>query len=359
LIAKSLMDTSARVFRDRIGAFLWMAVASAGLAFFLRATAEVFVPFTAALVIALAASPVVEWLARRKIPPALSVAMVVVLTLVLLLVTALLVQRGIDGFIQDLPKLKARAEELWSSLSQRLGVTGKPLENLGKEPSELRTIAGVGGATALSLLGILFQLLLVMLYLVFLLLGRHHLPGLLRRALGQGRAGVVLVSLARVEREILRYLFMRTAVSLMTAAAVWIILVLYGVQFAGLWALLTFFAQYVPFVGPITLSVLPVLMALVQFPSVSTAAWIALWLSILHLLVGFVLEPRVFSVGLSLNQTLVLLGLALLGWMWGILGALLWVPLMVTLRVAAQQVPGFEAVDVLLGRAAGSRGKAA
>src|SRR5262245_10324406 len=353
------MEMSARLFRDRFGTALLLTAASAGLAFFLRATADVFVPFTVALVIALAANPAVEWLGRRKVPPAVSVIIVVILSLVFLGFAALLVHRGIDGFIQNLPKFKVRAEQIWSSVSHRLGISGKPFEDLGKEPSELRTIAGVGGATALSLVNIVFQLLLVMLYLVFLLLGRQHLPRLVGRAVGPGPAAAVLGSLVKIEREMLRYLFMRTAVSLITASLVWVILAVYGVQFSGLWALLTFFAQYVPFIGPITLSVLPVLMAIVQFPSLTTAAWIALWLSLVHLTVGFVLEPRVFSIGLSLNQTLILLGLALFGWMWGIVGVLLWVPLMVALRLTAQQIPGWVPLDVLLGRATGSQEQAA
>jgi predicted PurR-regulated permease PerM len=335
------------------GLALVAAGASVGLAFFLRETAEVFVPFTVALLLALAAYPLVEWLGARKMPPPLSTALVVLLVLLLLGVAALLTEQGVDSLMGRLPEFKARASDLWTGAAKKLGVTAKPLEGLGKEPTTIRTIAGVGGSTALSVLNGAFQLLLVILYLIFLLLGRRHLPGLLRRAAGRDRARSILHAVERIEREMLRYLALRTIVSLLTAAAVGIILRLYGVQFAGLWALLTFFAQFVPFVGPLILSVLPVLLAVLQFPSLSTAAWIAGWLTLWHLFIGFVVEPRVFSIGLSLNQTLVLLGLALFGWMWGIVGALLWVPMMVALRLAAQQVPALHAVDVLLGRADG------
>ncbi len=330
---------------------LLAAGVSVALAFFLRETAEVFVPFTVALLLALASYPLVEWLSERRVPPRLSVAVIVLLILVLLGVAVLLTEQGVDSLMGNLPQLKSRASQLWTSGARKLGVTARPLEELGKEPSALRTIAGVGGSTALSLVNGTFQLMLVILYLVFLLLGRRHLSALLRRALGRDRATPVLRSVERIERQMLRYLFLRTAVSLLTAAAVGIILWLYGVQFAGLWALLTFFAQFVPFVGPIALSVFPVLLALLQFPSPSTAAWVALWLALWHLFVGFVVEPRVFSLGLSLNQTVLLLGLALFGWMWGIVGALLWVPIMVALRLSAQQIPRLHAVDVFFGRA--------
>jgi AI-2 transport protein TqsA len=352
------MSATEGLLRTRLGFVLLVTAASAGLAFFLRSTAEVFVPFIVAVVIALASHPVVEWLGRKKIPTAVSVGVVVIVSMLVLAVAGLLVQRGIDGFLHNLPQFKTRVNELLSTVSRRLGVSAQSVESMGSDPAAMKTIAGLGGSTALSLVNLILQVLLVILYLVFLLLGRRYLPGLAQRAWGRDRARTVLSSIGKIEREMLRYLFLRTVVSLITAAVVGIILHLYGVQFAGLWALLTFFAQYIPFVGPIAMSVVPILMAAVQFPSLSVAAWIALWLSLWHLIVGFIVEPRVFSLGLSLNQTLLLLGLALMGWMWGIVGALIWVPLMVVLRLAAQQIPGWEPVDVLLGPARAFKGHA-
>ncbi|HLY10282.1 MAG TPA: AI-2E family transporter [Planctomycetota bacterium] len=328
----------------------------AALAFFLRETSAVFVPFTVALLLALAGFPLVEWLAVRRVPPAVSVLLIVVFIFILLSLAGLLLEQGIEGLMGHLPQLKTRAATLWTRMSGRLGITAQPLEDLGKEPSALRALVGMGGSTALSLITGTFQLLLVILYLVFLLLGRRHLPNLLRRALGWDRARTVQESIQKIERQMLRYLVLRSAISVVTASAVGLILRLYGVPFAGLWALLTFFAQFIPFVGPILLSVLPVLFAALQNPSLEPACWIAGWLLLLHLVIGFVVEPKVFSIGLALNQTLVLLGLGLFGWMWGILGALLWVPIMVALRLTAQELPGFHAVDVFLGRADGHEG---
>jgi predicted PurR-regulated permease PerM len=329
------------------------AGATVGIAFFLRETADVFVPFTVAVLLTLAAYPLVDWMRRHRIPPWLSVSLIVLFFLVLLGVASLLIEQGVGSLMKLLPQFKNRATELWTSMAGRLGITGQPLEDLGNEPAAIRALAGAGGSTALSLATVLLQVMLVILYLILLLLGRRHLPALLRRALGQERARPLLRSIEQTEKEVLRYLLLRSCISLLTALAVGVILRLYGVKFAGLWALLTFFAQFVPFVGPILLSALPVLMALLQFPSMSTAVGIAGWLTLWHLFIGFVVEPKVFSVALSLNQSLVLLGLALFGWMWGIVGALLWVPIMMVLRLSARQIPGLHAVDVFLGRADG------
>lgn len=332
---------------------LLAAGATVGIAFFLRETADVFIPFVVALLLTLAATPVVEGMGRYRVPSWLAVSLVVLFFLVLLGVASLLIEQGLGSLMKLLPQFKDRASALWDRAAGRLGITAQPLGDLGSEPTALRALAGAGGATALSLVGILLQLVLVILYLILLLLGRRHLPALLRRAAGPERARGLLRSIEHIEKEVLRYLLLRSLISLLTAVAVGVILRIYGVKFAGLWALLTFFAQFVPFVGPILLSVLPVLLALVQFPSASTALGIAGWLTLWHLFIGFVVEPRVFSVALSLNQSLVLLGLALFGWMWGIVGALVWVPLMMVLRLSARQIPALHALDVFLGRADG------
>src|SRR5262245_8725835 len=70
--------------RSRFAIALLTAAAAAGLAFFLRATADVFVPFMVALVIALASHPVVEWLGRKNIPTPVAVGLVVLVSMLAL-----------------------------------------------------------------------------------------------------------------------------------------------------------------------------------------------------------------------------------------------------------------------------------
>jgi AI-2 transport protein TqsA len=336
---------------EKLALILLGVAGVAGLCLFFRSTSEVFVPFAVALILALSAQPIVEWLTRHRLPSPLPILAVVASALVFLGIAILLVEQAADSVIQMLPQFKTRAIDLLTTVSSRIGLSPQPLENLGKEPETLKTLAGVSGSTALSVVGAVSQFLLIMLYLVFLLLGRRHLPGLMQAAFGSERAKAGLAIVTTLERQMFRYVLYRSTLSFVTALAVWIILLLYKIKLSGLFALLTFFAQYVPFVGPFVMSLLPVAMALVQYPGVSTAGWIVLWLGIWHLFVGFVLEPRVFSVGLSLNQTLVLLGLALFAWIWGIVGMLLWVPLMLAFRLVCQQVPALRPLGILFGRA--------
>src|SRR5579862_1172692 len=101
---------------------LLIAGVSVGLAFFLRQTAEVFVPFTLALVLALASYPLIEWLAEHRVPPQLSVVLLVLLILILLGVVVLLTEQGVGSLMTNLPQFKSRASALWASGARKLGI---------------------------------------------------------------------------------------------------------------------------------------------------------------------------------------------------------------------------------------------
>lgn len=322
------------VFR-RPGRFVVVMAATAGLAYFLRLTSDVFAPLAVAAVLSLAAYPTVAWMVRHRVPHWLAVSAVVMAALILLAAVGLLVEQSVGRFVEQAPQFEKQGERLWGRFRERLGLPGTPALGDARGAEMFRTVVGIGGATALSVGGVLLEIVVVTLYLVFLLMGRRHFPALIEATLGKGVAHRASRALSEVESELLRYFILRTLVSVGSGVAVWAILAAYGVEFAVLWGLLTFVAQYIPFIGPISASILPVLMAVVQFPGIATALWILLWLTLLHVAVGFVVEPRIFSVGMRLNQTLVLLGLALMGWMWGIVGVLLWVPLLSALKMAA------------------------
>jgi predicted PurR-regulated permease PerM len=338
-----------------MGQTLLTFAALSWIAFFLKQTQGVFVPFVAAFVLSLASAPVVEGLRRRGVPYWLAVLGIVLFGLLALAGVGILLEETIGAFVEHAPRFKEQAEHLWERLTARLEGTPKKIGDLAETSDLLRAALGAGGATAMSLLGGLFDLSMIALYLILLLSGRRHLAGGLRNALGRARARRILRGLVEVERELFRFALLRTMLGLGTGGLVWLILGAYGVEFAPLWALLTFIGQYVPFVGPLVASVLPILMAAVQFPSFGPAVGVLVWLLFLHWTVGFAIEPRIFSVGLRLNQTLVLLGLGLFGWMWGAVGVLLWVPLLSILKLVAKHYPALRPLEVLLGPASGSR----
>src|SRR5262249_47053402 len=150
--------------------------------------------------------------------------------------------------------------------------------------------------------------MLILVYLVFFLIGRDSVPRVLDRAVGIEKRKKAMAILRDVERQSLRYIALRTVLCVVTGVVAWGILQAFGVEFALLFGVLTFVAQYVPFIGPAVASVAPITIAFIQFDTPSKPLAIGALLLVWHFLVGYLLEPRVFGKGMHLSQALVLLG---------------------------------------------------
>jgi predicted PurR-regulated permease PerM len=193
------------------------------------------------------------------------------------------------------------------------------------------------------------QGILVFFFLVFVLSYRHWLPRGMGRAFGKVRAASLIETVEDVESRSVRFLWLRTIVSAITAAGGWGIMALFGVPSAIFWAVVLFVGQYVPYFGPLVASVPPILVTLAQAPSPWTAFWLGVALLGWGVLVGNVVEPRVMGKGMRLNELSVILALSFFGWMWGMVGALLAVPILVVLRIVCQRVDTLAPLAVFLG----------
>jgi predicted PurR-regulated permease PerM len=318
---------------------------------FLQSAQVVILPFVAAVFLSFLANPIAVWLNRRlHFPLWAAIGLVVLGILAILGGLGVLVREGLASFLSDLSRYETRLASLYRDLTENTGAFGQHLKGLGKGADIGRTLAGVVAATLGSALSFVEQLTLVLVYLVFLLLLRRDLPDRLRDAFGPDRASQAIGTLLEIEKKSFRYLGLRTLVCILTGLVTWVILALFGVQFALLWAMLTFAAQYIPIAGPLAASVLPVMMALLQFETPLTALWVALALGAWHLVVGYAVEPPAFGRGMDLNQTLLLLGLVFSAWLWGVVGAILAVPLLVMLRILCEHIPALRPMGVLLGK---------
>jgi predicted PurR-regulated permease PerM len=318
---------------------------------FLQYAQVVILPFVAAVFLSFFANPMAVWLNRRlRFPMWGAIAVVVLAILAVLGGLGVLVREGLASFLSDFSQYESRVTELYHHLVESTGTFGQHLKGLGKGADISRTLAGMVASTLGSALSFIEQLVLMLVYVVFLLLLRRDLPARLSEAFGPQRASQAMGTLLEIEAKSFRYLGLRTMVCLLTGVVTWVILALFGVQFALLWATLTFAAQYIPIAGPLAASVLPVLMALVQFESPLMSLWVALALAGWHFVVGYAVEPAAFGKGMDLNQTLLLFGLVFSAWLWGIVGAILAVPLLVMLRILCEHIGPLRPMGVLLGK---------
>ena len=136
-----------------------------------------------------------------------------------------------------------------------------------------------------------------------------------------------------ITEQIQRYIILKIAINLTAGIIVWIFLSMLGVEFAFIWGLFTFLFNFIPTIGSAIALVLPVVMTLLEFGSVTFAAVVALILIAIQTLFFNLIEPNLIGKRLNLNPLLILLSVLIWGYIWGIVGMLLSIPLTAIIKI--------------------------
>jgi predicted PurR-regulated permease PerM len=188
--------------------------------------------------------------------------------------------------------------------------------------------------------------------LVYIILGLLEVDETARRIAALDRPGVarLLVSgTAETAVKLRRFMLVRTAMSLITGLLVWALAVAIGLRFAAEWGVIAFVLNYIPFIGPLIATVFPTIFTLVQFESWTMTAGIFICLNLIQFIVGCAIEPRVSGSALAMSPFVVLFAVFFWMYLWGLAGAFIGVPIMITVLTFCDQYPGTRWIPVLLG----------
>ena len=166
---------------------------------------------------------------------------------------------------------------------------------------------------------------------------------------------LILSGVAEMDSKIRRYLMTKVITSALTGVLVGSILWLFGLEMALLFGFLAFILNFIPSVGSIVATLLPLPMALVQFDSSLAIVGIILIPGALQLAVGNAIEPRLIGEGLDLHPLTILLALIFWGLIWGIVGMLLAAPITAILKIIMARFETTAPIaEVLAGRLPGA-----
>lgn len=189
----------------------------------------------------------------------------------------------------------------------------------------------------------------VLAYVAFLLLERRMFDRKLRALFpNPQREQTVRATLRQIGSKIEAYVLIKTGISLLNSLLSYGILSLFGVDFAGFWALLVFVLNFIPYIGSPIAMIFPTVLALLQFGSLVTAALVLGSLFGIQAFVENVIEPRITGRTLNLSPVVVIISLSVWGAIWGIPGMILSVPLMVIIMITLAQFPKTRPVAVVM-----------
>ncbi|SEJ60681.1 Predicted PurR-regulated permease PerM [Sphingobium sp. AP50] len=313
------------------------------LPFALRAGAEFFLPLTAALVIAIALVPLLEWMERRGIPSGLS-ALIAVVGFLLVANTALvlIVVPATDWFRilpQRLPQIQANLAPLIDFYASLQRFVDETVQMLATGPVAAAQTAAVDAPRSLlqfaatSAPSAIIQMVFALLIIYFFLAGWTKLR---RRTINSRGSFDGAMAVARVIQNVVdatsAYVITIATINICLGLAVALALWLIGMPSPLMWGGIVALLNFVPYFGPMLAAVLLGLGGLMVFDDVYVALLPAGLQVGFHLVEANVVTPLLLGRRLTMNPLLILVSLTFWGWVWGTPGALLAVPLLIIIQ---------------------------
>lgn len=315
----------------------------------LRLARPVLFPLFLAVFISFILLPVIDFFGRYSIPRFVSIVVLLLVTFAgLYLMGTLFFSTG-KAFADEVPRYVENILETIDSLQHRLDFAPLNLETINWE--EQINFNRVGGLLVSSLgpfLSFISKLFLVFIFLVFIIAGRGKTKRKIDESLTARNAQKLNQLIENIDSQIQRYLGIKTAVSFFTGVFVTVVLLLFGLDFAIFFGFLTFILNYIPNIGSIIATIFPVTIALLQFDSIWPAFWIMVILMVIQQIMGNFVEPRLMGTGLGLSPLVVLVFLFFWGWLWGIPGMILAVPVAAVVKIVCANIPDLHFVAVLM-----------
>jgi len=334
--------------RDRLLASLTL-IAGIGmivaLPFALREGAEFFMPVTAALVVAIALVPLLEWFERRGIPSKASAGLCVVIFLLLAIFAIGSIVIPASDWVAQVPtkitKVRAALEpifDLYKNLDRFIDKTVSQIEVAGAQSSQTRAVRIETPNSMLGLLTssaphLLIQLFFALLVIFFFLAGWTAMRK--KTIVSRGSFEGALTT-ARVIQQVVdatsTYLGTITLINIglgaLTAGALWLL----GMPSPVMWGGIVAVANYIPYLGPIVCALLLFVGGLMIYPDIWGALMPPAAFIGFHLIEANFFTPMVVGHRLTISPLSILISLSFWAWVWGTTGALLAVPLLIIMK---------------------------
>lgn len=312
----------------------------------LKLAQSVVLPLIIAWLLSYILGPVIKALANRRVPTALATTF----TLIILFIGLYVLGGFILGRVLAIASEYDKYESILLTMIQDFSDRWKYGSDLLKQVEWTKIIGTPIKKAAGTGLSFLYNLVLVIIFLVFLLLGKPYFKYKLLKAMPEKEAGRVDSIVSAIAGQISRYLSVQCLISFTTGFFVWLALTIINVDFAVTWGLLAFFLNFIPTIGSIAASIPPILLALVQFyPSFGPGIATAIALLSIQMVIGNGVAPKVMGDKLNLSPVVVLLSLIFWGWLWGITGALLSVPIASAIKIVCENIEPLRPISIMMG----------
>jgi predicted PurR-regulated permease PerM len=338
----------------------------------------VFIPLLLGLMASYALTPVVDRLERWRMPRVFASAVLLVAIVAALSWTAWSLAADASAVLESLPEA---AQKLRQIVQRAPGGKPKPaaaIEKVQQAAAELEKAAEASAASAvaatrgvtrvvvekprfnvqdyfwtgtLGVIGFAGQATVVLFLTFFLLASGNTFRRKIVKIVGPTFAEkkLTIQALDEITDQIQRYLLVQVFTSLIVAVATWIVFLWIGVEHAAVWGLVGGVLNFIPYLGSIVFTAGSAVVALLQFGTLESALLVAGASLLVHTVTGYVITPWLTSRAGRMNAVTVFVGVLAWGWLWGVWGLLLGVPILMVVKAVCDRVENLKPVGELLG----------
>lgn len=311
-----------------------------------KSASEIVVPFLLSLFLAIILSPMYNFFNRKGIPSALSMVLVISIFIIFIFFVVKLIGSSVEEFNANIGFYEQQLLIYFSSISSfalKVGIE-IPQNELAAmlNPKQIFSFA-TGLFQAIS--SIFTNGFVILLTVVFMMLESEHFFQKIEYA---GSNNDAVYQIEKILSQIKEYMVLKALISIFTGFVVWIALLIVGTDYAFLLAVLAFMLNFIPNIGSIIAAVPAILLTLIEFGLFNTIM-VALTYTAINVIVGSIIEPKVMGKGLDLSTLIVFLSLIFWGWLLGIVGMLLSIPLTIMVKIILGSNKNTQWISTLLG----------
>ena len=302
-----------------------MILAASAATWVLVYTKTVLMPFVIALFISMVAGTLAGWLKQKwKVPYGLGLVLSFIAFLAIIALSVLFISGSIESFVNGADMYAERLNGTldWLLLeAQKYGINmdAQFVADTAAKLPVFNMVKSVGS----TLVSILTNLMLITLFVIFIFMGKASAE----------KPSIV----GNIQKQISFYLLIKIFVSLLAAGFTWIVLASVKTELASMLAVLTFVLNFIPNIGPFISTMLPMPVLFLQYGLDWHILLALILLTTVHFIIGNILETKWLGKGMDLDPIVVIACLIFWALVWGVMGALLAVPMTAIVKMVLER----------------------
>ena len=319
--------------------------------YLLKILSFIFVPLVSAMFIALLFLPIMRWLQHKNVPKSVSLFIVIIIITAGLKLGGELIQLSTNEISSAKSEFVDKAEtklvSLVSTVETFFGITRVNGENILSHYLKTNNLGKNFGTTIDFLLDTISMTLMTLFFVILLLSGSINFQQLMSTTLFKFKYSSVKTFM-KIEKDIIKFIKVKFIISLFTGVGFSLACIIFDISFPIFWGVFAFLINFVQMVGSVVSVVSLSLFAFIELDPTGTLLFFILTITSVQVLMGGVLEPIFMGKTFSVNVITVLVMLMFWGFLWGVPGLILSIPITVFIKIIFEQFPETKTIANLM-----------